>query len=153
MNDTAAQLVADAKWILGADSPDRAVATEGLILSSIVGSTLHGLSVSDGVEDLDIMGICCEPPERALGLRPFEGWIGRTKPAGVRSEIIVVDDASSDDTLKKIENLDVVVVKHMANRGYGAAIMSGIKTAKNDLVLTIDGDGSYAAQDIAKLLE
>ena len=91
MNDTAAQLVADAKWILGADSPDRAVATEGLILSSIVGSTLHGLSVSDGVEDLDIMGICCEPPERALGLRPFEGWIGRTKPAGVRSEAGDID--------------------------------------------------------------
>lgn len=49
------------------------------ILRAVVGSTVHGLNVQDGIEDLDEMGVCLEPEEEACGLRaPFEQYIYRT---------------------------------------------------------------------------
>jgi predicted nucleotidyltransferase len=68
--------------------PDRAVAREiaerGCILRSIVGSTVHGLA-NAGTDDRDEMGVCVEPPEWVIGLRPFEHWVFRTQPEGVPS--------------------------------------------------------------------
>ena len=36
------------------------------ILRGLVGSTVHGLNVNDGIEDRDEMGICVEPLEEAM---------------------------------------------------------------------------------------
>jgi hypothetical protein len=54
------------------------------ILRTVVGSTVHGTAV-DGQDDLDLMGICIEPPEYVVGLRRFDQYISRTQPEGVRS--------------------------------------------------------------------
>jgi hypothetical protein len=49
------------------------------ILRGLVGSTVHGLNVNDGIEDRDEMGICVEPLEDAMALwDPFEQFIYRT---------------------------------------------------------------------------
>lgn len=49
------------------------------ILRGLVGSTVHGLNVSDGIEDRDEMGICVEPLEVAMSLsEPFEQFIYRS---------------------------------------------------------------------------
>jgi predicted nucleotidyltransferase len=61
------------------------IAEGGLIIRSLVGSTIHGLQL-EGTDDRDEMGICIEPPEHVIGLRYFETWVYRTKPEGVRSE-------------------------------------------------------------------
>lgn len=66
-------------------STARLLAEPNTILRGLVGSTVHGLSVSDQ-DDRDEMGVCVEPPEHFFGLRPrFEQWTFRTKPEGVRS--------------------------------------------------------------------
>ena len=57
---------------------DQQIAESNTILRCVVGSTLHGLAVSDGLEDRDEMGIFIEPPECVLGLRRFEHWVYRT---------------------------------------------------------------------------
>jgi predicted nucleotidyltransferase len=62
----------------------RRVAEDGCILRAVVGSTVHGLS-NPGTDDRDEMGVCIEPPEYVLGLRPFEHWVYRTQPEGVSS--------------------------------------------------------------------
>ena len=80
-----------AAWRLGARDEDRQLAVDGTLLLCVVGSTVHGLAVQDGVEDLDVMGICCEPAARVIGLMPFEQWVGRTKGAGERSQAGDVD--------------------------------------------------------------
>ena len=90
-SEEAKAAVETADWKLGADDGDREMAMHGTLLLCIVGSTVHGLAVRDGVEDLDVMGICCEPPERVIGLMPFEQWVGRTKAMGERSEAGDVD--------------------------------------------------------------
>jgi predicted nucleotidyltransferase len=65
---------------------DRAerIAEDGCILRAVVGSTVHGLS-NPGTDDRDEMGVCVEPPEYVIGLRPFEHWVYRTQPEGAPS--------------------------------------------------------------------
>lgn len=47
------------------------------ILRGVVGSTAHGIAIA-GTDDRDEMGICIEPPERVIGLRPFEQYVYRS---------------------------------------------------------------------------
>ena len=63
----------------------REIAEGGMIIRSLVGSTIHGLELA-GTDDRDEMGVCIEPPEYVIGLEHFETWVYRTKPEGVRSE-------------------------------------------------------------------
>ena len=56
------------------------------ILEFICGSTLHGTSVDDGLEDFDMMEIVVERPRQFVGFGPVDTWVHRTKPDGVRSE-------------------------------------------------------------------
>ena len=73
---------------------------------------------------------------------------------GQKYEIIVVDDGSTDNTAKIVQEKDSVkLIQHPQNIGYGAAIKTGIKNATDDLILIIDGDGSYPAKDTPRLLE
>lgn len=69
-------------------------------------------------------------------------------------EVIVVDDGSTDDTAKLVQQKGVVrLIQHPYNRGYGAALKTGILNASGDTILTIDADGTYQAKDIPKLLQ
>jgi predicted nucleotidyltransferase len=71
-------------------TPEAADAARYEILRCVVGSQVLGLNLP-GTDDLDMMGICLEPPEYVVGLRTFEQWISRTKadgepqPEGARS--------------------------------------------------------------------
>lgn len=73
-------------------------------------------------------------------------------------EIIVVDDGSTDstgfaaDTLA-LSNPRVKVVRHDANRGYGAALWSGIQAARYELVFFTDADLQFRMEEIRRLLE
>jgi len=60
------------------------VARDGCILRCVVGSTVHGLA-KPGTDDRDEMGVCVEPREYILGLRPFEHWISRSQAEGIPS--------------------------------------------------------------------
>lgn len=56
------------------------------ILEVVVGSTLHGVAVHDGLEDLDLMAVVIEDAPRMLGFFQEDTWTKRSKPEGVRSE-------------------------------------------------------------------
>ena len=58
---------------------DRLTAERCTILRGLVGSTVHGLNVNDGIEDRDEMGVCVEPLADAMALsEPFEQFIYRS---------------------------------------------------------------------------
>ena len=65
-------------------------------------------------------------------------------PNNFNHEIIIIDDGSTDNSLRKIkeiENSEIKIIRHKENRGYGAAIMSGIRYAQGDIIVTMDSDG------------
>jgi glycosyltransferase involved in cell wall biosynthesis len=68
-------------------------------------------------------------------------------------EIIVVDDGSNDRTLEEALGAGARVLRHQENRGYGAAIKSGVTAAQYDTCLIIDADCTYPANEIPALLE
>ncbi len=68
-------------------------------------------------------------------------------------EVIVVDDGSSDRTAQKAKNAGAKVIRHPYNIGNGAAVKTGIRNAKGDYVVLMDGDGQHRPEDIMRLLE
>jgi glycosyltransferase involved in cell wall biosynthesis len=68
-------------------------------------------------------------------------------------EIIVVDDGSTDHTVSVVESANVHVIRHPENRGYGAAIKSGVLSAQYPWILITDADGTYPISQIPKLLQ
>ncbi|MFH0876006.1 MAG: glycosyltransferase family 2 protein [archaeon] len=72
------------------------------------------------------------------------------------SNIIVVNDGSSDSTQNKAEDAGAVVLTHVINRGQGAALKTGIDYAifqGADIVVTFDADGQFLASEIKKVIE
>ena len=61
------------------------------ILEAVVGSTVHGTAVKDGLEDLDLMAVVLEDQKTFAGFNAPDTWTARTKPMGVRSEAGDVD--------------------------------------------------------------
>jgi glycosyltransferase involved in cell wall biosynthesis len=73
------------------------------------------------------------------------------------SEIVavVIDDGSSDDTMKIAERNDAIVIRHIINTGLGSAFRSGLTFAINtgaDIMVNIDADGQFYPQDIPRLV-
>ncbi len=71
-------------------------------------------------------------------------------------EIIIIDDGSKDKTgqiadLLSREYKEVSVIHHSSNCGYGAALQTGFKMAKNDLIFFTDGDGQFNIKELPKL--
>ena len=70
-----------------------------------------------------------------------------------RAEIIIVDDASTDRTAEIAECAGFRVIRHRTNKGYGAALKTGIRVCKGDIVVMMDADSEHNAAQIAKLLD
>jgi len=67
-------------------------------------------------------------------------------------EILVIDDASSDKTAIVAKESGADVIKRKVNGGSGAARKTGILAAKGDIVVMLDGDGSYDPTLIPEML-
>lgn len=72
-------------------------------------------------------------------------------------EVIIVDDGSADDTGRIADEIAaahdrVRVVHHPRNLGYGAALQSGFRAARKELVFYTDGDGQFDLNEMPPLL-
>jgi len=71
-------------------------------------------------------------------------------------EIIVVDDGSRDRTGEIADRMAAAnprlkVVHHPVNRGYGVAVISGIRACNEPWIVLCDGDGQFETSDLARL--
>lgn len=69
------------------------------------------------------------------------------------SELIVVNDGSSDNTQQICEKYKVKCITHPYSMGNGAAIKTGARAAKSDILVFMDADSQHKPNDITKLLE
>ncbi len=71
-------------------------------------------------------------------------------------DVIVVDDGSDDRTPELVSKLPVTLLRHPARRGKGEALRTGFREALSrgyEAVLTMDGDGQHAPEDIPRILD
>jgi glycosyltransferase involved in cell wall biosynthesis len=71
-------------------------------------------------------------------------------------DIVVVDDASADDTAERAERAGATVIHHAFNLGIGGAVQSGFKYARRhgyDVAVQVDGDGQHDPAYMVPMLE
>ncbi|MEQ1849157.1 MAG: glycosyltransferase family 2 protein [Candidatus Peribacteraceae bacterium] len=83
-----------------------------------------------------------------------QSWMQERSLSG---EIIVVDDGSRDQTAAVLEALKnevptLVVLRHPENRGYGAALLTGLDQARGELMGFMDSDGQFDPKNFDRLL-
>lgn len=74
-----------------------------------------------------------------------------------RFEIVVVDDGSQDGTQMMVRRLTeqmpfIRLQCHPQNQGYGAAVTTGLRAARGELIFFTDSDGQFGLLDLAQLL-
>src|ERR1035437_8433002 len=67
-------------------------------------------------------------------------------------EIIVVDGNSTDGTKEIVQGLDYCRLIVEPRRGYGLALMKGMKNAKGNIIVMVDGDGTYEVRHINRMI-
>ena len=85
------------------------------------------------------------------------GCLAVAERLGLNVEVIVVDDGSRDETSQRLaawtaSDGRVCVISHASNRGYGAALRSGLFAAKGERVFFTDADLQFDLEEIAVLL-
>jgi glycosyltransferase involved in cell wall biosynthesis len=77
----------------------------------------------------------------------------RIKETQANVEILVIDDGSTDHTAAVCKQFQIQVIRHPRSLGNGAAIKTGARGAKGDIIVFMDADGQHNPSDIPSLLK
>lgn len=104
---------------------------------------------------LSVVVPCFNEEANIAGVIESAAEIGRLVAS--RLEIVVVDDGSKDrsrDVLADLETRvpELSVVRHLTNRGYGAALRTGFAHANHDTVFLTDGDGQFDLRELPQAI-
>lgn len=84
----------------------------------------------------------------------LESLLATLGEAAFSHEVIVVDDGSTDGTAERVREVEgVKLLEHKRNRGYGAALKTGIRQAQGEIIVIADADGTYPVERIPDLVE
>jgi glycosyltransferase involved in cell wall biosynthesis len=80
------------------------------------------------------------------------GVVERLRACAPWRELLVVDDGSSDRTAERAAAAGARVLRHPYNKGNGAAVKTGVRAARGEVVLLIDADGQHDPEEALKLV-
>jgi glycosyltransferase involved in cell wall biosynthesis len=87
----------------------------------------------------------------------IEDILRRVRETGINSQIIIVDDGSTDGTRELLESwrgqADLTIVLHERNQGKGAALQTGFLQARGDVVIVQDADLEYDPSEFLRLIQ
>jgi glycosyltransferase involved in cell wall biosynthesis len=69
------------------------------------------------------------------------------------AEVLVIDDYSTDDTAARAAAAGARVIRRPYTLGQGAGVKTGVRAARGEIVVLIDGDGQHDPADIPRLLD
>lgn len=92
----------------------------------------------------------CLNEEKTIGLCVSQAKKSLSK-LKIKGELIVADNGSTDASIKEAKKAGARVVL-ATQKGYGSALMAGIKAAKGDWQIMGDSDGTYDFREIGKLM-
>jgi glycosyltransferase involved in cell wall biosynthesis len=102
----------------------------------------------DALDQTDVSVIVPAKNEKA-SIEHVVSQIARAVPG---AEIIVVDDGSDDGTGELARDAGARVIRHPYSKGNGAAVKTGARNARGQILVFMDADGQHDAEDIKKLL-
>ncbi len=105
---------------------------------STLSVVIPALNEEDGIADIIERVLAVKKPLAEAGVSDLE--------------LIVVDDGSQDRTPEIVSGYpEVVLIQHPVNQGYGAAIKTGFRQAKGDMLAFLDADGTYPPEAYPQL--
>jgi glycosyltransferase involved in cell wall biosynthesis len=123
-----------------------------------LGTRLALINIGDGLQIVRDISVIFPAFNEEANIRcTIETAIKVLPKVARRWEIIVVNDGSTDDTALVCDELrarspEVKVIHHQQNRGYGAALKSGIMSTKYDLIFFSDSDGQFDFNELQLLI-
>jgi len=83
----------------------------------------------------------------------IEEAVNRVPRMGAKTEVIVVDDGSTDGTRRKVEKMieegkDIKLVRYAKNAGKGYAVQKGFENAQEDIIMILDADMSVLPEEL-----
>jgi glycosyltransferase involved in cell wall biosynthesis len=115
----------------------------------------------DGAGTSNLVSIVMPCFNEEGGIRRVMGdVVAAMAQCGSAWELICIDDGSTDDTASQLQqgadghpDCRVVVLQHGRNHGYGAALKTGVRHARGDIIVITDADGTYPISEIPALIE
>jgi len=90
-------------------------------------------------------------------IQTIDEILGRLKTVPFDKEIVVVDDCSRDGTRERLRELaavgDIRLVEHAVNQGKGAALRTGFREARGEIVVIQDADLEYDPNDLPRVIK
>jgi glycosyltransferase involved in cell wall biosynthesis len=113
-------------------------------------TTQSSLDLSEQPVDVSVV-IPCLNEANSIGICVGKA-LDAFKSAGLRGEVIVADNGSTDGSIDIAEKLGARVV-NVAARGYGSALRAGIAAARGQFIIMGDADDSYDFADVPRFVE
>jgi glycosyltransferase involved in cell wall biosynthesis len=123
---------------------DKPPAVQAEVSTRVLAETLAGPAdvsvVIPCLNEANSIGICVEKALQAF------------RAAGLRGEVVVADNGSTDSSMEIAEKLGARVVR-VTQRGYGAALRAGIAAARGAFIIMGDADDSYDFCEVPRFVE
>ena len=102
------------------------------------------------MHNVNMLSVVIPARNEATGLSQLLPSLRKLLPS---AEIIVVNDGSTDSTQAVCAEYQVRVITHPYPKGNGAAIKTGARAARGDVIIFMDADGQHQPEDIPALLQ